>query len=261
MTAGPLPVLRPGMTLKNMSASEFNAAMDILRAVSNFKVGPGLELDYTPGVQMSVKLSHVPPSIVSQEITVILREAPAEGATTMEVFEVAYASIPPVPCLTEEQENCGARIIERPLVAYPDFGLKPDDFKGLLTTDIKEGTFLKAYFREGTWRVKLPGAGGILGVCKILSVPNDFTATVQPLKPGPAAGDEFIDDGEPITVELWPDRQTETGKESYEKFIDKDDAFPMMQMYGGVFVYHKVRFFPKALPAGATIGGCGANGA
>lgn len=244
MTAGPLPVLRPGMTLQNMSASEFNTAMDILRAVSNFKVGPGLELDYTPGVQMSVKLSHVPQPVVSQEITVILREEPAEGAVTMTVFEVAYLSIPPVPCLTEEQQNCGARIIERELEAYPDFGLTPSDFDEFVTTDVKAGPFLKAYHREGTWRVMLPGEGGgrASRFVKVISVNpgTAFLVMVQFLKfsEEPGHQNELIPDGDPKNVFTWPDRINR----HYAGLAGRPDILQAITISGGWYLIWKANF-------------------
>ena len=153
----------------------------------------------------------------------------AIGEGVLQVTRVTYADVPPQECSGSGAEReCHYELTGDIFDAFPDFGWRAEDYRDDVfdpeTGTLDESTaFLRAYMEESTWRLQKPkAAGGAFAFAIPIDTPGftdaSTTLMVQPLRSDD--GVEFVDEGDPIEVFVWP----RTRGRHYRKMIEMQQS-------------------------------------
>lgn len=193
--AGRLPNrFREGMQLSDLSATDMSDWLDLTNQLA--RQVEDLERAFTPettSLQMTCVITSLTATRDGQDVP-----------DALTVQRVHYQHTPPQACV---EASCAIVREERDIVAYPDYGLKTEDYDDDLTEDgplTVETIYLKAHHEGGTWRLQRPSAesgGENMRFVRVVSVLNENTIKVQPVKLDDEG--EIVNDGEELIALAW----------------------------------------------------------
>lgn len=196
--------------------------------------GSGLHFSLSP-----LALSRVP-----EQRTVLVVRKP--GGSRMMVRQVRYRDAPPQECEgTGDNEECFYEFGGDEFPAYPDFGLKVEDYETHEGSIRRDSQFLKCYRENMTWRVEKPVASGtanakVVRATAIVADSNPQEVTVQVQKPTvteQAGYTGWEPDGEPMDVFVWPGLDDS----DYRPLIETNSRpFAKIEQYGGLWFLRQI---------------------
>jgi hypothetical protein len=213
-----LPDFRSEQRPHDWSAAQLRNLVNLARKLNNITCGPGLTVQSSPN-GLHFALSQQWHKSIPLDATVVVVAHPRIEDVNLTVRKVRYATMPPKESVVDCDEGgrtCTYDWDGGTFEAYPDFGLRVIDYDAYYWSNERppmlQTPFLKAYHRDGYWRVET--APGIERLCVIRGIGNsdDWYLDVQEVdidRTSSPWNGQFVPIGEQVTVNVWPETEAE----------------------------------------------------